>query len=484
MLDSRSRPDVRAQHRRSVRLAALFVMVWGLVTPAGSSPSGARPAQSDFPPGTGSGTGRVAAVQLRSSGVSVAVVLGRATARYQGVQGNAEASVLDPGLLGTLLEAPLLCGRSVSEFVPPESLPAPLKVSSGGGETAERSDHTGDPTSPIRFGTQRAAAAPSSRAEAAVDGVTIDIPGVVTVTGGAADSLASLSPGRQRVGRSHTAIGSIELGGGLVRLGDLEWSAEHRSGEDNGATASFAVGSMQIAGLDVPVASAGQLARSADLANVALAPLGVELGVPEPVATDTTVSSPPVRITLAPTPLLLAALAPLNEQIQPLRTALLDLLEPFSLGEDCSLSTVVGFTYLVVDLVATAMSSGGGVDLLLGGATSGTDDVTFDNPFGSTPSPPATSAPTTVAAEVAPPPSTPTTVPPTTPASEPPPAEVAAAPVASTVSWCSTTHRVGRPACSAGAAQLAGLVALTMVAALAAVDRVRSRGPKRGGSPT
>lgn len=458
---------------------ALMVLAGTSVVPVSTGATASTPPPA-FAPGSGSGQGRLVGIQLRSSGVSVGVVAGRASARFQGAQGNAESSVFDPGLLGTLATTPLVCGRPLSDVVPLDQVPPPLTASSGGGATEERTEAAGGADEPIRFGAQEASASPNSRAEARVQGMVLDIPGVMTVTGGDAHSTAELTSG-QRLGAGYTRLASVSLGGGVVVLGDVEWTAEHRTGAETMGAAEFRIGSMRVAGLPVPVASAGQIQAGLDLANAVLGPIGVEIGSVDPVLTDDRAEAPPLRLTLSPTPLLLTALAPLNEAIQPLRTALLDLLSPLSLGDECNLVTVAGFSYLVVDLVVAAMSSGGGVDLLLGGARATTDDRAFDNPFGfrvpapapppPTPPPaPATTAPTTTAPAA-------TTAPPTTRA---PVSEVAVAPVGSTRTVCSTSHPVARTACSPGAGVLAGVLALALVLGLAAADHVRSRRAPRG----
>lgn len=440
---------------------ALSLVVSGLVAPA------AR-AQTAFPPGTGTATGRIAAVAVRSSGVAAAVTIGDAQAVYTGAQGNAQAAALDLGVLDTLFRSPIVCGKSANDTLPLDRIPQPLKVSSGGGPVDEQNraiDNSG-----VAAAEQRAAAAPNSMATARVKGVATDIAGLVGVTGGEVESYTKLTPNSSRYANSRTKVGALRLAGGRVVLHDLVWDATHRTGDHAGVTSSFSVGALEISGVSVPVATAPQLAAALKIVNNLLKPVGLTIASPTETKTKDEIEMTPLRITFSPTKQMLTLVAPILKNIQPARTRILEAVTPLQLGEDCGLKNAVGTAYLIADLVGLALGSGGGVDILIGGVKVGTDARSFANPFGGASRPPALGLPgaplpVAVVGGVV-------TV---------PREAVELAVPATSRTRCRTVHPFGSPGCSNGSGVLAGWSALAVTLGLVAVERVRARRRSREG---
>ena len=364
--------------RPAIRTAAALVVFVSAVS--GLAP----PAQAGaFVPGTGTSSADVARLVLHSAGLSVGVGIGKTRAQFAGAQGNAEAAGVDVGSLDTLSKAPVACGASLADLAPAGSAPGRVVVSSGQGRTTRHAATAGAGT-PLEVLSQTGSAAPDASAAARVDGVRFEVPGVVTVLSGSAASAAELTPRTARAARAASRIGTLVLGGGLVRLDDLGWGAHNRTGQRPADTAGFTVGALTVAGRTQPVAAgAPATAEAIAAANAVLAPLGLALHPPTVVAAETGTSVSPLRISITATPQLRALLAPTLEAVQPFRTGLLSFVRPLTLGPDCGLATALGFGYLLADLATVALGEQGRIDLDLGGARAGTDDTVYANPFAS-----------------------------------------------------------------------------------------------------
>jgi hypothetical protein len=448
-----------------------------------------------FVPGTGTSSAGVARIQLRSSGAAIGFGLGVARTRFAGAQGNAEAASVDLGLVDTVAKAPLACGYSPNAIIPPGVVPAKVAVSSGDGATERRTASAGA-GGPLQLGSQYGAAAPDASAAAIVDGVSLDLPGVLRLVGGTASSTARLVPGSQRQSSADSALSGLSLAGGLVQLDGLRWTAIHRTGAQSGADAGFSVASMRVGGQALPTAGPAQLKAAVAAANAALAPVGLFLGLPEvtPGAAGTAVG--PLRLSVSATPPVRAALNAALAAIQPLRTQLLALAAPLQVGQGCGVSTALGLGYLGVDLVTLVLGEQGAIDLDLGGAAAGTAATTFANPFdtalglvAAAARPPGTGAPPGAASSVGTPlsqgplPAPPAAPPdragtsgqavaaaPNGPALAPVPlAPVSLAPVSVS---CRSVHG---GSCTGDHGPLVGWLVVCLIAVLAAADRLRAR---------
>ena len=449
-----------------------------------------------FVPGTGSAAAEVGRIALRSSGTVVSIGFGTTRARYAGAQGNAEAAGVDLGLLELASKAPVACGAAAGSVLPPGSMPEPVKVSSGDGATAERRASAGAGT-PVEIMSQYGSAKPNAAAAADVDGVRLEIAGIVTAVGGSAGSTALLTPGRERAASADSGLGSLTLAGGLVRLEGMRWSASHRTGADPLAAAGFTLGGLSVGSRALPTTDAASVREALAAANAALAPLGLALQAPQVVRTDRGSAVTPLRLSVSATPDLRRLLAAALDSVQPLRTQLLALLDPFRLSKDCGLANAVGFGYLLADLALVVLGDDGGVDLDFGGASAGTQALTYRNPLasgygllppggvaGGGPVPPGAGSPTAGMAGMA----GGASLPPgglggggaqAGPAPGAPADATGVRPAAvldrgSPVAWaCRSAH--GGSGCARHVGVLAGWLILSLIVVLAAADRLRAR---------
>ncbi|HEV8628085.1 MAG TPA: hypothetical protein VG034_26925, partial [Acidimicrobiia bacterium] len=120
-----------------------------------------------------------------------------------------------------------------------------------------------------------ASKAPASRAR--VRGPELGVPGVLTFTGG--QSRASADGG---VSSSTVTLGRLVLGGAggvpEVVLSNLVWTARQAMGKPG--TASFAIGSITVAGQALPIPAGAAPNDALETVNDALVPVGLRLEVP------------------------------------------------------------------------------------------------------------------------------------------------------------------------------------------------------------
>ncbi|HEY2834413.1 MAG TPA: hypothetical protein VGJ14_18470 [Sporichthyaceae bacterium] len=430
-------------------------------------------AATAFVPGTGTSSAGVARIQLRSSGAAIGFGLGVARTRFAGAQGNAEAANVDLGLFDTVSKAPLACGYSPGSIFPAGSMPEAVVVSSGDGAASQHTASAGA-GSPVQLGSQYGAAAPNSSAQAAVDGMSMDLPGVLQVIGGTASSAAKLTPGKQRDSSATSAVSTLSLGGGLVQLSGIQWTAGDHTGAKTGTDGGFSVSSITVGGQTLPTGDPTQLQSAFAAANGALTPLGLSLNMPTVTRSKTGVIVSPLRLSVAATPTLRQALSQALIALQPVRTQLLTFVTPLQASPDCGLAKALGFGYLVADLATLVLGDGGAVDLDLGGTRAGTDGTAYANPFDSgfgLIHPPALQPPGLPALPGNPPTFGQPAVPQTTQSATAP--TVALHPVAMTPTAASCRSIQGG-GCTTGHGRLAAWIALCLIAALAAADRLRA----------
>jgi hypothetical protein len=313
-----------------------------------------------------------------------------------------------------------------------------------------------------------------------VDGTSLELPGVLRLLGGTAAATAKLVPGSLRSSSAQSYLAGLSLAGGLVELAGLRWTADHRSGAESHASAGFAVASVTVAGRNLPTGDPGQLQAALAAANTALAPSGLALGLPEVTRGSGGIAVGALRLSVAATPAVRAALSATLVAIQPIRTQLLTFVTPLQMNPDCGLAKALGFGYLLLDLATLVLGDQGAVDIDLGGARAGTDGTAYADPFASgygriLPAllPPAAPA-TTVADDVRTGrPAGPGPVP-ATAVSDDVRAGSATRPVAlrPAALSCRSTHGGG---CATSHSGLAAWIALCLIVLLAAADRLRSR---------
>ncbi|HZI37095.1 MAG TPA: hypothetical protein VFF24_02220 [Acidimicrobiia bacterium] len=318
---------------------------------------------------------------------SVGAGMGVAQAEVSGGTARATAGVADFGMMSMILGAvtgkspvplPELPGPITADdrdhpdvernpLAPPSSPPAQPAPPAQPSEPAPPAEPPTIPAAPVPAAPASAAPAPAweeahasktPEAWARVRGPELGVPGVLTFTAG--ESHAAADGG---VSSSTVTLGRLALGGAgggpEVVLSNLVWKARQEMGRPG--TASFAIGSVTVAGQALPVPATASPADVLKTVNEALTPLGLRLEVPVSAAdaAGASVSSLVIQVR-NPEPvanLVGQATAPAVPVLNQMLDALL------AAAPDAAASRLV-----VNALLATGTTRGGG-RLELGGAT-------------------------------------------------------------------------------------------------------------------
>lgn len=238
----------------------------------------------------------------------------------------------------------------------PAALPATLPLDAGPTTTTTAPAATPPGAPALAWEEAHASKAPASRSR--VRGPELGVPGLLTFTGG--ESAASADGG---VSSSTVTLGRIVLGGAggapEIVLADLVWSARQEMGQPG--TASFAVGSVTVAGQALPIPAGVVSAEVLQTVNDALTPVGLRLEVPVSAAdaAGANVSSLVIQVRNPET--VAGLLGEATKPAVPVLNSMLDTL--LAAAPDAAASRLV-----VNALLATGTTRGGG-RLELGGAT-------------------------------------------------------------------------------------------------------------------
>ena len=396
-------------------------------------------------------------------GTEATVSLGRAIARAQGQQGNAQAQYADLGIFGLLLSQPNGCTGNPP--IPPERIPRPLYANSVRGDRSDTRNTGGGQV--VGGATEYAAATTKPTASARTDIATFDLPGAVRIDGLHSTADASISAGAERRDSDASAnVGAIELAGGIVRLEGIRWETAKTTGKGAEDAGAFSVGRILVSGIGLPTDTPAQLADAFDAVDALLGPQGVGIRAPKLVRSkDGTIQVTPLTITFGGNDQANPLLGPALRQLQPLRDALYDL----SQEGGCPIDTnTLNAALTVVDLGLAGATGSGGLILEVGGVRTLHDTRVFGNELLDDLPPLDVPPPVTVG---------PTTVTPPTTRTIAGDKRIDTQPgvAGRTSSRCETTHPSGSPGCSNGHGLLAGALGLGAVAALFGADLFRTQ---------
>jgi hypothetical protein len=404
-------------------------------------------------------------------GTEATISFGRAIARAQGQQGNAQSQAIDLGLFGFL--AAQENGCTGTPVVPPERIPRPLYANSVHGDRSDtRATADGQL---VRGGTEYAAATTKPSASSRTDIGVFELPGALALEGMHSTADASITAGAGRRDSSATsAVDAIDLAGGVVRLEGVRWTTSKTTGRGATSAGGFTVGRVLVSGVPLPTETPADLASAFDAAGAVLGPLGLQLEPPTVQRSkDGTLAVTPLVVMFGGNDDANPLVGPLMRQLQPLR----DQLYALSQEGGCPVDTgTLNAALTVVDLALAGLTGSGGLILEVGGVRTLHDTRVFESPLGELPP------------LVVPPPPPPAGVPAGVPTVTRVPGEgrtMAQPGVAGRVSTrCATTHPSGSPGCSDGRAALAGALGLLTVAGLFGADLYRSRrGPNAHAEP-
>jgi hypothetical protein len=335
-----------------------------VMTSTAASQTGGAPA---FANGTASASSQGIKVNPTAAALSIGITFGVSLSGYTNDTAKAEARGIDLGIIGTTLAGEPCDGGEPS--LAAEDQPQPLAVDSrepdaAAGKTG--TDSISGQEIPGFLKRARATAEPLAEATSMV--VPLGQAGALEISGARADTITHVIDRKTREAVATAEIGSLVIGGGAVRLGNLRWQVVHRTGAENSKTATFTVGSATVGGslLPIPLPANDPAALFAVL-NTVLGAFGVELRAPASHEVNGGIQIDPLTVAVVPSAQrdqlagqVLSALNPVREELV---KALLEI--------DCSNDTYV----TVADIALGSFTGAGSFSLELGGASAFTGEL-------------------------------------------------------------------------------------------------------------
>jgi hypothetical protein len=454
---------------------ALVAAFGAMAGPGGAAPATpAAPGQAPtIDPGRASGRANVVSVAPSTGALQFALGSGEVIAETSGSLAQAQSSAADLGLIGSSLTAESCSGADGA--LTPEQLPQVLLVDNRNGPASAEGAEAPGPIPGTSGGHKEVEATDTPSSSAGVTFIDVEVPGLMTVTGGQAIAQAEVFPGAGREARATVSVDVDLLG--AVQLRGLHWSARHRTGGEDGAEGSFSIDALEILGVPIPVEDVEQAAVAI---NQALAGLGLRLEMPEveriQEGTVDLVRVTPLRLVLTESPIGQLVVRPALQATQDLRSQLFDAL----VAADCRLASV-----LLVGEIGIAVGAGTGTLVAsIGGVQATSSTVVVEDLFGAiggggllpevgpTPAADLPAGGTGTGGAAVGRPAAPVaggTVP------------VASTPTAAAGAFdriCENIHPNRKPSCSEGAAAAVGAIGLVATAGVGALD-LRRRRPTR-----
>ena len=306
-------------------------------------------------------------VNPTASALSVGVTFGQALAGYQNTGAKADARGVDLGIIGTLLAAAGCDGSKPT--LPADQQPQPLLADSRDEQAnAGMSSQETIDKQPIPGITKSVKATPQPFAQADTYYAPISAPGLIQLQGTHSSAVADLVGGKAREAIATVDVGALDLAGGLVKIANLHWQAEQRTGADAKAQGTFSIGQLVIAGQKIPAVD-----PSAALAaiNQALRAFGVEFRMPKVHNDNGIVAIDPLSIAVVPAAARDAIFGQLLSAAQPVRQALADAM----LKASCKFGDVL----TVADITVGSVSGAGSFTLEVGGVSATSSDLKLSN---------------------------------------------------------------------------------------------------------
>lgn len=395
---TRQRTSGRNRRAAIVGISVLGVLaVIGAQFPADAHPADAvkgaalaagQPAASastgQVPAGTAVAGASVFGVVPQVASLSLAVTFGQSEAAYNQTESEASSSTVDLGGLGILLANSPVCGQVL---LTTERQPQPLSANSDDGPSTQSSAGNAG-----GVGTESVSVSSNPlQAQGSTSPLSASIDGLADVEATSTAAVQYTSGTEQKAVASTT--GTLDLLGGLVQLGGLEWTASQESGATDQASAGFTIGSATIDALGVKetLPATDSTATVVSTVNQVLAPLGVTLVMPTETQGSGAAAVGPLEIRFQGSSLENALVGPVNTGWQTVAKILTGL-EDGSTGACQSAQDLISqlspSIETVVNLELGIAQGGGQLDFDMGGANAGTQAAPdFTDPFGSGTSP-------------------------------------------------------------------------------------------------
>jgi hypothetical protein len=337
------------------------------------APMQAAYAKDSFNPGTATAIAEAVSIAPKTGGLSASVVIGTTIADYRGTLAQASSQTLNLGVIGTTLTTQ--CDASPPTATP-DQLPQPLIAESDHGPKRSTQSTAGTSKSGALAvaGRERVSATTDPNGTAKFDGNALVIPGLLTMTGLHASSNAHIIKGKTRIATAKSAVGQLNLLGGVVKLGGMQWTASRQSGGTNHLTTHFTMDAASVGGKTLPVASPKQIGTAFDSINKTLKTTGLHLAVPQRSYSHGKLVMSPLTIGIEQSTLGNETINPILTAIQPITNKLTTAL----VGVNCKIGSVLS----AVDLILSGLDGTGALDMSLGGVSADNETKSYGNAFG------------------------------------------------------------------------------------------------------
>ena len=357
-----------ARRNKVQRAVAAAAAVMGAVLVMTSTASSQTTAGAPgFSNGTASATSQGIKVNPTAASLSIGITFGVSLSGYTNDTAKAEARGIDLGIIGTTLAGEPCDGGEPT--LAAEDQPQPVSADSrepnaAAGKTG--TDSISGMEIPGFLKKARATGEPLAEASALV--VPLGQAGALEISGARADTITHVIDHKTREAVATSEIGSLSVGGGAVKLGNLKWQVVHRTGAENSKTATFTIGSATVGGalLPIPIPT-GDPATVFAAINPVLAAFGVELRAPASHEVNGGIQLDPLTVAVVPSPARDQLAGQVLSALGDVRAALVQALLDIDCGND---------TYVTVaDIALGSFTGAGSFSLELGGASAFTGEV-------------------------------------------------------------------------------------------------------------
>jgi hypothetical protein len=349
--------------RRVPRLIAVLSL--GLVLATFVPGDAARGQAEEFVTGSGVSYAQIVRVGPTAGQLSLAPVFGLSLADYVNTVGRGQATVAD------------WAGIGVAERALPDNTPV-IKARS----TEKDADEGKSQNLGAAELYARATKAPSGEGRFRL--ASFDVPGLIEARGSESNAVTGVK-GRVRESVAITKIGELNIAGGVVSLKGLRWESVQRTGNQKTVAGKFTIEGASIGGVPLPVpAGTSDLKTVIEPMNSALGQIGLSINLPVIDKRGGQSEVSPLSIDIENSPAGRQFIAPLLEQLRPVREpvadAFIDLAKQLvEANEEIPDASVA---ILLADLTIGILSGSSQLHLEFGGVSAFTEGQTFDNPFG------------------------------------------------------------------------------------------------------
>lgn len=351
----------RSSYRRTKRMALAVttaaLTVFLTTDPGAAASSAAEP----FNNGTGSATALGYKVNPTNGNLSFGITVGESIAGHQNTAATGQSRAINLGVIGVTLAAEACDGGDPTWAESEQPQPVIARTGEEGAAAGKTDYEQGFPLGIEKF----AQANDKPWAQAITTIAPLGDPRAVFINGGRTISSSGIVNGNTREAIARTELGSVSLGGGVIKLNGLVWEAINRTGAVNESTGTFSVGSIEIAGQKQTLPGDGL--QQIEALKVLLAPLGFDITPPKIRAAQGVEFVDPLVIGVVPSQQRDGITGPIVSALQPLRQQIVDAL----VAQDCGNSTYV----TVADIVLGSVTGAGALGLELGGVQATTASI-------------------------------------------------------------------------------------------------------------